>query len=189
MDPCQAGVCAFASLIWASGKELLHFLFSISSTDSFFPSQNIKALNKQLWVVFSVTFMSGQTSRHKYFSGCWSVCLSFGGFAWFEVPLCWYYRNVCAHAKLPLSQLTMCPFLVVWKFRFLQSRATNINPTAGATLATCKWPNVTLCNFLCLMHKAIGGIIACYSLTMCCCWRLHLIGNAISSHWIYQSLW
>lgn len=62
VDLCQAEVCVCASPIWASGKEFFHFLFPISSTDSF-SNQNKKALYKQMWVMFSGTFMSRRTGR------------------------------------------------------------------------------------------------------------------------------
>lgn len=80
VDPCQAKACACTSLIEKNSTELLYFLFSISSTDSF-SSQNKKALNRQIWVVFSVTFTSGQMSVCEYFqdvgvcTGLLGVCL------------------------------------------------------------------------------------------------------------------
>lgn len=110
MDPCQAEVRACASLIWPSGTELLHLLFSISSTDSF-SSQNKKAPNKHMWVVFSLTFTSGQMSGCKDFQDARvHVCLLGGrGGAGLE---CLYVDNTrCDVQKLDSVVLT-CPQIV-----------------------------------------------------------------------------
>ena len=111
MDPCQAEVCACASLIWASGKERLHFLFSISSADSF-SSQNKKALNKQMRVVFSVTFMSGQTSGRKYFQDVGVCACLLGVCLIWSASLLIIQAGVCrcCPSMYLLAVSPLCPF-------------------------------------------------------------------------------
>lgn len=61
----------------AGSSYIFHFQFP-QRIRFFFPSQNIKALHRVLRVVFSVTFTSGQTSRHKYFHDA-GVCACLSG--------------------------------------------------------------------------------------------------------------